>query len=116
MFPSWAINDKRGRWNESSIDFIFYSEQINQFLCIELKNEIKSRKELLSAFCQTTQRTIKFLQQYSINKIKSARQACYMNSVIERGGAENPSAINFQMYPNVRRVLVANSFPGDSDN
>ena len=40
MFPSWDINDKRTKWNEISIDFILYSLELSEFLCVELKNII----------------------------------------------------------------------------
>ena len=65
MFPSWSINDNKRKWNEKSIDFIFYSENSETFICGELKNKIKDRKNLLAAYCQTVQRSIRFNQQYS---------------------------------------------------
>ena len=57
MFHSWEINDNRAKWDEISIDFIFYSIELAEFLCIELKNIIKGRRKLLLAYCQASQRT-----------------------------------------------------------
>ena len=47
MFPSWDINDKRAKWNEISIDFILYSIDLKQFLCVELKNNLKGKKTII---------------------------------------------------------------------
>ena len=49
MFPSWEINDNRAKWNETSIDFIFYSIELAEFLCIELKNIIKDSVPIVIA-------------------------------------------------------------------
>ena len=111
MFPSWRINDKNRKWNETSIDFIFYSEEINTFLCVELKNNIKSKKKLISAFCQTTDRAIKFLKEYSTSKIEKAYSECKKFASIERGGQQETFTFSFHETPNLKRVLIANSFP-----
>ena len=112
MFPSWRINDNRGKWNEPSIDFIFYSEKKKEFLCVELKNVLKGKKNLLSAYYQTAHRTIKFIEQYNSNKITKARASCFKYPINERGGIEkNLAKINFDNNPNFRSILLANSFP-----
>ena len=77
MFPSWGINNNKGKWNEPSIDFIFYNEQKSEFLCVELKNVVKNRRELLAGFCQVSYSAVQFKQQYSIDKIKRAQSLCY---------------------------------------
>ncbi|MBX7242839.1 MAG: hypothetical protein K1X92_13940 [Bacteroidia bacterium] len=113
MFPSWRINDKYSKWNETSVDFIFYSEAENKFLCIELKNKIKNRKELLSAYCQTTDRTLKFVKEFSVEKIEKARIECLKFAKIERGGNIETETIKFRDNPQTERVLLAHTFPED---
>ncbi len=114
MFPSWEINDNRKKWDEPSIDFIFYSEEKNEFLCVELKDQIKGKKNLLSAYYQTTQRTILFTKQYKKNKMIQARNLCFESAIDERGGiTENQYKINFRENPIFRRVLMAYSFPNN---
>lgn len=112
MFPSWKINDNRGKWNEPSIDFIFYSEKKSEFLCIELKNRILGHKNLLTAFYQATHRTILFIEQYSVFKIEKARDFCFSNAILARGGInEKLKKISFDKNPTFRRMLMASSFP-----
>lgn len=113
MFPSWEINSKLSKWNENSIDFIFYSEKLNSFLCVELKNELKTPKSMLSAYCQTTERTSKFIKQYEINKIIKARKTCFENATEERGGKSEIDNLNFKANPVVKRILLANKFPNE---
>lgn len=115
MFPSWKINDKKGKWDEPSVDFIFYSEGDNQFLCVELKNNLRFKKDLLSAYCQVIHRTIKFIKQYSIEKISSANKLCLehlSNEATDYTGIKEP--ITFQENPRVLPVLMANSFHSGS--
>ena len=115
MFPSWDINDKRTKWNEISIDFIFYSLELSEFLCVELKNIIKGKKELLSAYCQTTHRTIHFKEQYDIKKLNRARKQCHLSSINERGGEESTiHEIKFSKKPSIKRVLMAKSFQSNA--
>lgn len=111
MFPSWSINNKNRKWNEVSIDFIFYSEFKNLFLCVELKNNIRSKKELLSAFCQTTHRAANFIEQYSIEKMLKARKECFENANSNRGGKSSLKKITFKTNPKIKRVLLTNTFP-----
>jgi hypothetical protein len=111
MFPSWSINDNRRKWNEISIDFIFYSVESRTFICGELKNIIKGRKNLLSAYCQTIQRTVKFVEQYSPEKMNRAMVECYSFSTDERGGLEKAATIEFSNEPNINMVLLAQEFP-----
>jgi hypothetical protein len=56
MFPSWGINNNKKKWNEPSVDFILFDGK-ETFLCLELENEVKSRKPLLSPYCQSIYRT-----------------------------------------------------------
>ena len=115
MFPSWDINDKRTKWNEISIDFILYSIELSEFLCVELKNIIKGKKELLSAYCQTTHRTIHFKEQYDIKKLNRARKQCHMSSINERGGEVSTiNEIKFSKKPSIKRVLMAKSFQANA--
>jgi|ETNmetMinimDraft_9_1059917.scaffolds.fasta_scaffold94807_1 hypothetical protein len=112
MFPSWIINRKRNKWNEISIDFIFYSIKLSEFLCVELKNSISGKKNLLSGYCQATQRSINFIDQYDIVKLTNARRLCYSDSIKERGGKITLiDDINFSNNPVVKRVLMAQKFP-----
>ena len=115
MFPSWSINDNKRKWNETSIDFIFYSQESKTFICGELKNVIRGRKELLSAYCQTIQRSMKFISQYSSKKMNSAMKECFSNSLMERGGFANKETINFSTKPNVKMMLLAYTFPKNTD-
>jgi len=116
MFPSWSINDNKRKWNEISIDFIFYSEKTETFICGELKNKIKGRKNLLSAYCQTVQRSIRFIQQYSPSKMNKAMKECFKHSPAERGGeildVEN---IRFPKEPRIKMALLALEFPEKSN-
>ena len=111
MFPSWSINDNKRKWNEISIDFIFYAQESKTFICGELKNVIKSRKELLSAYCQTITRSMEFTRQYSCEKMNSAMKECFSNSSNERGGVTKKETINFSAKPNVKMILFAYKFP-----
>ena len=108
MFPSWEINNPKVKWDEPSIDFILYSEEKSEFLCVELKNKIKHRRDLLLGFCQVTHRTIQFKKQYNIDKIKNAQSICYNQLEIQRGSKINK---NFKTSPNIRRILMAKEFP-----
>lgn len=110
MFPSWSVNDKFSKWNETSIDFIFYSENKNLFLCVELKNNLKTKKELLSAYCQVTQRAVKFSEQFSIEKITNARNECFKNAPTKRGGPEKAKKLKIKENSKVGRILIANNF------
>ena len=115
MFPSWDINDNRTKWNEISIDFILYSTELNEFLCVELKNIIKGKKNLLSAYCQATQRTINFIEQYDVKKLNRARKLCHISSINERGGVESTiGEIKFSKKPAIKRVLMAKSFQSNA--
>jgi len=116
MFPSWIINRKRNKWNEISIDFIFYSTKLSEFLCVELKNSIIGKKNLLSGYCQATQRSINFIDQYDIEKLTKARRLCYSDSIKERGGKITLiDDINFSNNPVVKRVLMAQKFPSKAN-
>jgi len=116
MFPSWMINRKRNKWNEISIDFIFYSINLSEFLCVELKNSISGNKNLLSGYCQATQRSINFIDQYTVEKITNARKLCYSDSIKERGGKiTSIDNINFSNKPVVKRVLMAQKFPSNAN-
>lgn len=115
MFPSWDINDKRTKWNQISIDFILYSIELSELLCVELKNIIKGKKNLLSAYCQTTHRTIHFKEQYDIRKLNRARKLCHLSSLNERGGVEPTiDEIKFSKKPAIKRVLMAKSFQSNA--
>ena len=115
MFPSWEINDKRTKWNEISIDFILYSIELSEFLCVELKNIVKGKKNLLSAYCQTTQRTIHFIEQYDVKKLNRARKLCHTSSINERGGVNsNIDEIEFSKKPSIKRILMAKSFQSNA--
>ena len=115
MFPSWDINDKRTKWNEISIDFILYSIELSEFLCVELKNIIKGKKNLLSAYCQATQRTIHFIEQYDVKKLNRARNRCHTSSINERGGIDSTiDEIKFSKKPAIKRVLMAKSFQSNA--
>ena len=117
MFPSWDINDKRTKWNEISIDFILYSIDLNQFLCVELKNIIKGKKNLLSAYCQVTHRTINFIEQYDVEKLERARKICHSTTIKERGGTQKTiDKIKFSITPSIKRVLMAKSFQSNTSD
>jgi len=117
MFPSWEINDKRTKWNEISIDFILYSIELSEFLCVELKNILKGKKNLLSAYCQATQRTIHFIEQYNVKKLNRARKLCHTSSINERGGINSKiDEIKFSKKPSIKRVLMAKSFPSNASD
>ncbi len=58
------------------MDFILFDGE-KTFLCLELKNEIKSRKPLLSAYCQACHRTSLFIEQYDREKMLRAQEDCY---------------------------------------
>ena len=115
MFPSWDINDNKTKWNEISTDFIFYSIELSELLCVELKNIIKGKKNLLSAYCQTTHRTIHFTEQYDSKKLNRARNQCFLTSIKERGGVESTiDDIKFSINPSIKRVLMAKSFQSNT--
>jgi hypothetical protein len=112
MFPSWEINNNKGKFNEPSIDFIFYSEEKSEFLCVELKNEIKNRGELLSGFCQVAYSASQFKKQYSIDKIKNAQSSCFNELERESGKkVKNFLNIEFSESPKIKRILLAKKFP-----
>jgi len=75
MFPSWKINYKVEKWNERSVDFILTNAQ-NQLVCLEIKNIVRSKNELFSAWCQAMHRSILFGQQYVKAKLAMARSLC----------------------------------------
>ena len=114
MFPSWQINDNRGKWNEVSIDFILYSEELAEFLCVELKNHIKGNKDLLSAYRQATQRTIHFTKQYDTEKLKKAREICHKSPMNGRGVSLTADDISYSSNPSIKRILMANSFQSNA--
>ncbi len=115
MFPSWDINDKRTKWNEISIDFILYSIELSEFLCVELKNILKGKKNLFSAYCQATQRTIHFIEQYDVKKLNRARKLCHTSFINERGGIDSTiDEIKFSKKPAIKRVLMAKSFQSNA--
>jgi len=58
------------------VDFILFDKR-ETFLCLVLKNMIKSRKPLLSAFCQTLHRTNLFVDPYNSEKMRKARKDCF---------------------------------------
>jgi len=112
MFPSWLINNNKSKWNEVSIDFILYSTELSQFLCVELKNKISGKQKLLSGYCQATHRAVNFIEQYDSEKMNKARRVCFSESSFGRGGKETiPEDINFSNNPVVKRVLMARKFP-----
>ena len=115
MFPSWEINNNKGKWDEPSIDFIFYNEETSEFLCVELKNEIKDRRSLLSGFCQVSYSAIQFKKQYSIDKIKRAQFLSYksLNRESVKKINENYN-IQFCKSPKIKRILMAKKFLNNS--
>jgi hypothetical protein len=54
-----GINNNKKKWNEVSVDFILFDGK-EAFLCLELKNEIRGKKALLSAYCQAFHRVYFF--------------------------------------------------------
>tara|TARA_X000001036_G_C20520779_1_gene742038 strand:+ start:82 stop:741 length:660 start_codon:yes stop_codon:yes gene_type:complete len=117
MFHSWEINDNRAKWNEISIDFIFYSIELAEFLCIELKNIIKGKRKLLLAYCQTSQRTIHFIEQYDVRKMQRSMRLSRAHSTVERGGIDLMiDQISFSRKPSVKRVLMARSFQDNTSD
>lgn len=116
MFPSWGINRNTGKWNEVSVDFILFDGE-KTFLCLELKNEIKSRKPLLSAYCQACHRTRLFLEQYDREKIQRAQEDCYSSNDARSLTFQvnsNPS-FSFPKTPEVISVLAAKRFPHNAE-
>ncbi|MBL0317569.1 MAG: hypothetical protein IPP69_18135, partial [Flavobacteriales bacterium] len=111
MFPSWKINDNKGKWNEVSVDFILFDRD-QTFLCLELKNEIKEQRALLSAYCQTL-RTHLFLQQYNPERMRSAHLSCFNKAESYRIQNLNASLVefNFPSQMEVIPVLAARKFP-----
>ena len=116
MFPSWEINDNKTKWNEPSIDFIFFDNE-QTFLCVELKNHIKNRKEFLSAYCQVIHRSAEFIKGYSPAKMLSARKACFKTAKDLRGGNQQivSDGIIFPENPFAERIIAAVSFPVRAD-
>lgn len=113
MFPSWQINVNTGKWNEPSIDFVLFDGD-QSFLCLELKNRINTRRDLLSAFCQVTHRASLFAESYSIEKIAGAFHACRNSSSPERGGVSKTNKARvFPRSITVDRAIMATSFPRD---
>jgi len=53
-------------------------------LCLELKNIIKSRRALRSAYCQVSHRTTLFKVQYNPTKMGNIYQNCFDRSVSYR--------------------------------
>ncbi len=121
MFPSWGICDKNRNWGEKSVDFIFFAPDSNRLLVCEIKNIIKGRKDFLSAYCQTIERTSCFTAQYSADKMKDAMKECYHFAINERGGPqlEVPNIL-FPTNPKIEMILLAIDFPkkslGEFDN
>jgi hypothetical protein len=109
MFPSWGINDNRFRWNEVSVDFIFWSEAMNQILVTELKNHITQPRQMCSAYCQVLHRTTLFTQQYHPEKLQAAHEECMSRSTHERGGIATSIIYNFSNEPKVIPLLMAAS-------
>lgn len=115
MFPSWTICDKNHTWREKSVDFIFYSQMSHRFLVCEIKNIIKGRKDFLSAYCQTIERTCCFTDQYSVHKIENAMKECYHFAINERGGVQfELPEILFPTNPKIEMLLLAIDFPKKS--
>lgn len=118
MFPSWEINHKSKKWNEVSIDFIFFDGQ-ETYLCLELKNNIKSRKPLLSAFCQTLHRTSLFREQYNPEKMRRVNKYCFdkMHSYRVQEVENKVRTFDFPETAQVIPILAAREFPenGKSD-
>ena len=53
-------------------------------MCLELKNIIKSRRALRSAYCQVSHRTTLFKVQYNPTKMGNIYQNCFARSVSYR--------------------------------
>lgn len=116
MFPSWKINNNKKKWNEVSLDFILFDHE-QTFLCLELKNEIKGRRALLSAYCQSLTRTYLFRQQYNPERMRSAHLNCFNKEESYR--VQNLNAplreFNFPSQMDVMPVLAARKFPQETD-
>lgn len=116
MFPSWAINEKKRKWNEVSIDFIAFDGH-QTFACIELKNEIKGKRALLSAYCQALHRTHLFKTQYAPSKMSEAQFQCFNPADsyrIQSVQFENKT-FAFPHSPIVKPILAARKFPEHSE-
>lgn len=112
MFPSWKINNNKKKWNEVSVDFILFDRE-QTFLCLELKNEIKGKRALLSAYCQTLTRTHLFRQQYNPERMRSAHLSCFNKAESYRIQSLNAFLVEF-IFPSqmeVIPVLAARKFP-----
>jgi hypothetical protein len=115
MFPSWQINENSKKWNEKSVDFIMF-DGISTFLCLELKNEIKGRQALLSAYCQAMHRTRLFKSQYRPSLMKNAHNACFdrNNSYRIQQIDEIKRDFNFPAKADFQCVLAAAKFPANA--
>jgi hypothetical protein len=117
MFPSWGINNNKKKWNEVSVDFILFDGK-ETFLCLELKNEIKGKKALLSAYCQALHRTHLFRNQYTPEKMLIAHQACFSkeDSYRIRNSTFHQHTTPFPENPIVLTILAARKFPAAAEN
>jgi hypothetical protein len=116
MFPSWGINRNTGKWNEVSVDFILFDGE-KTFLCLELKNEIKSRKPLLSAYCQASHRTSLFIEQYDREKMQRAQEDCFSSNDARalKNQVNSIPSFSFPKTPKVISVLAAKRFPHNAE-
>jgi hypothetical protein len=117
MFPSWEINNNKKKWNEVSVDFILFDGK-ETFLCLELKNEIKGKKALLSAYCQAMHRTHLFRNLYTPDKMLIAHQICFSkeDSYRIRNVTFNQRITPFPENPIVLPILAAMKFPVAAEN
>jgi hypothetical protein len=117
MFPSWGINRNTGKWNEVSVDFILFDGE-KTFLCLELKNEIKSRKPLLSAYCQASHRTSLFIEQYDREKMQRAQEDCFSSNDARalKNQVNFIPSFSFPKTPKVISVLAARRFPHNAED
>jgi hypothetical protein len=112
MFPSWQINENKKKWNEPSIDFIAFDGN-ETFSCIELKNEIKGKRALLSAYCQVLHRAHLFKTQYAPSKMLAAQTQCFnpADSYRIQSVQFKQPAFPFPQSPIVKPILAARKFP-----
>lgn len=117
MFPSWKINDNRAKWNECSIDFIFLTEDY-RIVCFELKNKIKGKKNLLSAFCQISHRSLNFISGFNREKLYKSCIDCRKDAILERSVVNDVFDLDIESIPEnpkVISVIGAVDFPDDSN-
>lgn len=116
MFPSWQINENKKKWNEPSIDFIAFDGH-ETFACIELKNEIKGKRALLSAYCQVLHRAHLFKAQYAPSKMLAAQTQCFnpADSYRIQSVQFKQPAFLFPQSPIVKPILAARKFPEHSE-